>query len=99
MIEDAQIGALRVQNNFVVLVGSNRQIIRYPIGREGLCPPGLNEQSKVKVFEADGAIISLALDEMCQEAILGTSQGSIFYCNFKQDMMVRLISRVTPSPL
>jgi len=40
----------------------------------------------------------MALDQLGEEVILGSDQGSLYYGIVKQDMLVRLISRVTSSP-
>lgn len=71
-------------------------MLRYAITPEtGILPP--KDKSLIKVIEIDGAITAMALDPHGEEVMLGSNKGSLYYGILKQDMIVRLISRVTPS--
>ncbi len=44
------------------------------------------------MLEADGAIVSLAMDDLNNEGMVGTSNGSIYYLNFDEKIIIKLVS-------
>ena len=40
----------------------------------------------------DSAVVSLSMDELNNEGLLGTAKGSIYFVNFTQRQLVRLVT-------
>jgi hypothetical protein len=47
-------------------------------------------------LKAEGPITALVMDELNVEGILGTSLGNIFYINIQEQVLIKLVSRVSP---
>jgi hypothetical protein len=47
----------------------------------------------VQVLKADSAIVSLAMDELNNEGVAGTSNGSLYYLNFSEKLLIRIVSK------
>jgi len=45
------------------------------------------------VLKADSAVIALEMDDLNNEGILGTSNGSIFYLNFTEKLIIRIVTK------
>jgi len=46
-------------------------------------------------LKADSSIVSLAMDDLNNEGIAGTSNGSIFYVNFAEKLIIRIVSKAS----
>ena len=47
---------------------------------------------------ADGEpVVALAMDELNNEGLVGTGQGSVYYLNFNEKMMIKIVSKATPN--
>jgi len=44
-------------------------------------------------MKADSAIISLAMDELNNEGILSTSSGCLYYLNFADKLIIKIVSK------
>jgi hypothetical protein len=44
-------------------------------------------------LKADSAIVALSMDDLNNEGILGTSNGSIFYLNFGEKMIIKIVNK------
>ena len=45
------------------------------------------------LFRADGPVVSLAMDELNNEGIVGTSHGTLYYINFNDKLMIKMVSK------
>ena len=41
----------------------------------------------------DGPVVSMAMDELNNEGIVGTAYGSMYYINFNDDLKIKMISK------
>ncbi len=41
----------------------------------------------------DGHVVSLAMDELNNEGIVGTAYGNMYYINFNDDLKIKMISK------
>jgi hypothetical protein len=48
------------------------------------------------ILKTDGAITSLSMDDANVEGMIGTSSGSIYYANFDEKMIIRIVSKASP---
>jgi hypothetical protein len=47
----------------------------------------------VNLFRADGPVVSLAMDELNNEGIVGTSHGTMYYINFNDKLMIKMVNK------
>jgi streptogramin lyase len=47
----------------------------------------------VQVLKADSAVVSLAMDDLNNEGLAGTANGSIFYLNFAEKLIIKIVSK------
>ncbi len=45
------------------------------------------------MLKADSAVVSLSMDELNNEGIAGTSSGSIYYLNFAEKLILRIVTK------
>jgi WD40 repeat protein len=45
------------------------------------------------LFRADGPVVSLAMDELNNEGIVGTSHGTLYYINFNDKLMIKMVNK------
>jgi len=46
-------------------------------------------------MKADGAVTAVAMDALNNEGLIGTSHGSIFYVNFDEKQLVKIVSKAS----
>lgn len=77
-----QIGSISAKNNSVVLSSNTGMIVKYPIIHGNIYPP--EETGQITSLKAESSIISLVMDDLNLEGILGTSLGNIYYLNLQE---------------
>ena len=45
------------------------------------------------MLKTEGSIIALAMDDLNEEGLIGTSNGQIYYANFTEKVLIRLVSK------
>ena len=45
-------------------------------------------------MKTDSAITALSMDDLNNEGILGISNGSIYYLNFTEKLIIKIVSKV-----
>lgn len=48
------------------------------------------------ILKADGAITSISMDQSNIEGMVGSSSGSLYYVNFEEKVIIRVISKASP---
>jgi hypothetical protein len=46
-------------------------------------------------MKADSSIVALNMDELNLEGIFGTANGNVYYLNFQDKIMIKLISKAS----
>jgi hypothetical protein len=78
-----QIGHIICKKDHVVLADSTGLIAKFAVPKGGSVLPA-DGSKPVTIMKAESAVMSLVMDELNVEGILGTSQGNIFYINLDQ---------------
>jgi len=84
-----QVGVVSIKNGSVVMGTSAGIIAHYLINGSNVQPedPQLMEYEQV-----DSAIIAVSMDDSNNEGLIGTEAGSIFYVNFNEKIVIKLVS-------
>jgi 3-isopropylmalate dehydratase small subunit len=69
-------------------------IVKYPVVNNRVLPPEA-DATQIVTMRAESAIMSIVMDELNVEGILGTSLGNIFYLNLEVNQLIRLVSRAS----
>jgi hypothetical protein len=51
------------------------------------------EAKHIQLFRAEGPVVALAMDDLNNEGIVGTAYGGLFYINFDEKLMIRIVSK------
>ena len=89
------IAHVRVANGQVVLASSTGTVARYALLPDALFP---TEKAQLTFLRADGPVVSLAMDELNNEGLVGTAFGSLYYLNFGEKQLIRVVSRAYSVP-
>ena len=86
-----EIGHARINNQSMVIASSSGSIVffNYHIGQ--MFP---TEKNQVQILRADGPIVALAMDDLNNEGIVGTSYGSLYYINFTEKLIIKIVNKV-----
>ncbi len=44
-------------------------------------------------MKAESSVVSLAMDDLNNEGIAGTSNGSLYYLNFAEKLIIRIVTK------
>lgn len=47
----------------------------------------------MQILKTDSAIVSLAMDDLNNEGVLGTANGGIYYVNFPEKLIIRIVGK------
>lgn len=47
----------------------------------------------MQIFRAEGPVVALAMDDLNNEGLVGTAQGTLYYINFDEKLMIRIVSK------
>jgi hypothetical protein len=84
-----QVGVVSIKNGSVVMGTSSGIIAHYVINGSNVQP----EDPQLMQFEqVDSAIIAVSMDDSNNEGLIGTEAGSIFYVNFNERIVIKLVS-------
>ena len=85
-----EIGHSRSNNHTLVVASSSGSICRFNISLIHMFP---QDNKQVTLFRADGPVVSLAMDELNNEGIVGTSHGTMYYINFNDKLMIKMVNK------
>ena len=51
------------------------------------------DSKQVQLLRADGPVVSLAMDDLNDEGILGTAYGALYYLNFTEKLIIRIVNK------
>ena len=85
-----EIGHVICNNQAIVIASSSGSIARYGTANNQVFP---QDSKHVQVLKADTSVTALAMDDLNNEGLVGTSNGSIFYINFAEKMIIRIVSK------
>jgi len=75
----------------MVIASSTGTIARFAIqAGQPLFP---TEAKQVQILRAEGPIVSLAMDDLNNEGLVGTAFGVLYYINFTDKMIIRIVSK------
>lgn len=84
-----QIGAVSIKNQSVVIASSGGSVAHFPIQGSRIQP---DDPDMMEVQVADAAIVAMTMDDFNNEGLIGTEAGSIFYVNFAEKVLIKLVS-------
>ncbi len=87
-----ELGIISCKNNSVVVASSTGTIAKYSIQGDKIFP---SDNKNVNIMKTDSAVVALYMDELNQEGIFGTSNGNVYYLNFLDKIMIKLISKAS----
>ena len=87
MVMDEQLGCISISAGSVVCANSAGDVLRYKVKADcnGMPDPDGREVSVDSLQVSGGGIVSLSMDAMNLEGLVGTQDGSIFYVSFKEN--------------
>lgn len=89
-ITQGEIGVISIANNSVVVGSSDGTVAHYPILGGQISPQGNETVVKQQV---ESAVVSITLDELNEQGLIGTEAGCIHYINFLDDTPpIKLVS-------
>ncbi len=51
------------------------------------------DAKQVQIFRAEGPVVALAMDDLNNEGLVGTAYGTLYYINFDEKLMIRIVSK------
>jgi hypothetical protein len=88
-----EIGHARCANQTIVIASSTGTIARFTV----VTTPGQqffpSEAKQVQILRAEGPVVALAMEELNNEGIVGTSHGALYYLNFSEKLIIRIVSK------
>ena len=88
-----EIGSISCKNNTVVLGSSTGTIVRYAINNGKIYP---EDSTSTQTYNCNGGIVSLSLDELNQEGVIGTNAGILYYVNLVEKILIKIVQKVSP---
>jgi len=85
-----EIGHARCNNHSMVIASSSGTIARFNTQMGGLFP---TDNKEVQILRADGPVVALAMDDLNDEGIAGTAYGALYYLNFTEKLIIRIVSK------
>ena len=76
---EGQVGAISIKNNSIVMASSGGCLCHYPLVGAQIQP---EDPDMVTTFNCDSAIVALSMDDLNNEGLVGTENGTIYYVNF-----------------
>ena len=52
-----------------------------------------SDSKQVQILKADGPVVSLSMDDLNNEGIAGTAHGALFYMNFTERLIIRIVNK------
>lgn len=86
-----EIGQAKASNQTIVVASSSGTIARFAVQTQTQFFPA--EAKQVQILRAEGAVVALALDDLNNEGIVGTSLGVLYYINFAEKLIIRIVSK------
>lgn len=85
-----EIGHARVNHHSMVIASSTGTIARFDISLASMFP---QDNQHVQILRADGPVVALAMDDLNNEGIVGTSYGGLYYINFTERLNIRIVNK------
>jgi hypothetical protein len=85
-----EIGHARCNAGFMVIASSSGTVARFSISINAMLP---TDSLMVQILRADGPVVALAMDDLNNEGILGTAFGGVYYLNFNEKIMIRILNK------
>lgn len=86
-----EIGHAKASNQTIVIASSMGTIARFAVQTQTQFFP--SEVKQVQILRAEGGIVSLALDDLNNEGIVGTSLGLLYYFNFSEKLIIKIVQK------
>ena len=84
-----EIGVINIINNSIVLGSSDGTVAHYPILGGQI---SVQDMDTVIKFSVDSAVMSITMDDLNEQGLIGTEAGNIYYVNFLEAGPIRLVS-------
>jgi WD40 repeat protein len=85
-----EIAHCRVNNGQMVVASSSGTIARFQTTLQQMFS---TDAKQVQLFRAEGPIVALCMDDLNNEGLVGTAFGTLFYINFDDKLMIRVVSK------
>jgi len=76
---DGEVGVISIKNNSIVIASSRGVISHYPLVGAQIQP---DDPDMITQFNCDSAIVAVSMDDLNNEGLIGTENGTIYYVNF-----------------
>jgi hypothetical protein len=85
-----QIGHIKVAADSAVIGSSGGSIARYMIktGEDQFSPFPIHN---LKIYNLDAAVTAISMDEKNNEGLIGTELGTLYYINFEEKILLKLL--------
>lgn len=85
-----EIGHARCNNQSMVVASSSGTIARFETSMAQMFPI---DSKQVQLLKAEGPVVALAMDDLNNEGIASTSFGSVYYLNFTEKLIIRIVNK------
>lgn len=85
-----EIAHCKINNGQMVVASSSGTIARFNTTLQQMFP---TDAKQVQLFRAEGPVVSLCMDDINNEGLVGTAFGTLFYINFDEKLMIRVVSK------
>lgn len=85
-----EIAHCKVNNGQMVVASSSGTIARFATTLQQVYP---TDAKQVQIFRAEGPVVALCMDDLNNEGLVGTAFGTLFYINFDEKLMIRVVSK------
>lgn len=51
------------------------------------------ESKQLQILRAEGPVTALTMDDLNNEGLVGTANGSLYYINFNEKLKIRIVSK------
>lgn len=83
-------GHLIAANGTLVAATSTGTVARWNLALGSMFP---TESKQLQIMRAEGPVTAVAMDDLNNEGLVGTSYGAIFYINFTEKVKVRIVQK------
>ena len=90
-----EIGHARCNNGTLVIASSSGTVARFNVSLGQMFP---TEAKQVQILRADGPVVAISMDDLNNEGLVGTAFGVIYYLNFNEKILIRIVQKVYSVP-
>jgi hypothetical protein len=88
-VAKGEVGVINIANNSIVVGCSDGTVAHYPILGGQI---SLQDMDTLIKHSVDSAVMSITMDDLNEQGLIGTEAGNIYYINFLEAGPIRLVS-------